>query len=198
MSLMSTPRTWMKRLTPAQRQEVLAYRRSVLRLPLNTPRQDHPYPEFFTTGVYMIWHHFTMAEEEYLNASFPDFEFYVRKARAGKWLTRFLEAFLARFPDPKGTSVANSLERRKSIPKIFINALSAFWSTEEGRPQMKDGRMDVMTVRLDILHEYVDDFEFFFPLKQGGLAKDAVHCPAEGNGNAVPKSMKDTVPAGVV
>ncbi|KAF9032546.1 hypothetical protein BDZ89DRAFT_1131398 [Hymenopellis radicata] len=175
MSLMSTPRTWMKHLTPAERDAELAYRRSVLRLPLDTPRQDHPYPEFFTTGVYMIWHQFTMAEEEYINASFPDFEFYVRKARAGKWLTLFLRTFLARFPEPDGTSAVKGLERRKTIVKIFINALAASWSTEEGRPQLKDGRLDVMTVRLDILHEYVDDFEFFFPvMKESGQARDVI------------------------
>lgn len=51
----------------------------------------------------------------------------------------------------------------QTILKMLINSLASRWNTTDGRPAGKNGRMDVMLVYMDILHELVDDFDLHFP-----------------------------------
>ncbi|KAF8998462.1 hypothetical protein BDZ89DRAFT_1148090 [Hymenopellis radicata] len=152
------PRLWETQMTPEERKYELAYRRAVLSLPLSAPQKEHPYPEFFTTSTYSIPRAFSRRQHELLMASFADFETKVRENKPKAWLVNFFSEWEGRFPEePK---IAR--ERKKSILQFYINTLATHWSGE-GRPEGKDGRMDVITVRFDILHEMVDDFEYLFP-----------------------------------
>ncbi|KAF9014676.1 hypothetical protein BDZ89DRAFT_1046348 [Hymenopellis radicata] len=140
------PRLWETQITQEERTYELAYRRAVLALP------------FFTTATYHIPHAFTRLEHEILTASFAQFESKVRENKARAWLTNFFREWAVRFPAEPN----NAKERNKSILKFYINTLATHWSGD-GRPPGKDGRMDVITVRFDIVHEMVDDFEYLFP-----------------------------------
>ncbi|KAF9017022.1 hypothetical protein BDZ89DRAFT_1045428 [Hymenopellis radicata] len=152
------PRLWETQMTPEERTYELAYRRAVLSLPPSAPRQDHPYPEFFTTATYNVPRAFTRSQHEVLTASFGDFERKVRENKPKAWLNDFFREWAGRFPEEPNSA----RERKKSILKFYINTLATHWSGD-GRPEGKDGRMDVITVRFDILHEMVDDFEYLFP-----------------------------------
>ncbi|KAF9014456.1 hypothetical protein BDZ89DRAFT_1142298 [Hymenopellis radicata] len=146
-------------MTPEERKYEIAYRRASYPYRLsNAPQKDHPYPEFFTTARYLVTGQFTHVQKDVLHASFADFVFKVRENKPKVWLSAFFREWEARFPQEQ----AIAREQQKSILKTYINMLATHWSGD-GRPEGKDGRMDVLTVRFDILHEMVDDFEYVFP-----------------------------------
>ncbi|KAF9021223.1 hypothetical protein BDZ89DRAFT_1042905 [Hymenopellis radicata] len=151
------PRLWTTQMTPEEREYEIAYRRAVLSLPSTAPQQDHPYPEFFTTSTYIISSVFTTEETAFLRESFTDFERGLRDNKIKAWFTRFFQRWDVLFPE----APENARKRHKSIIKLYINMLASYW-TGDGRSAGKDGRMDVITVRFDILHELVDDFAYLF------------------------------------
>ncbi|KAF9035678.1 hypothetical protein BDZ89DRAFT_1036142 [Hymenopellis radicata] len=133
------PRLWTKRMTPEERELEIAYRRAVLSLPSDTPRQDHPYPEFFTTSTYHLPRSFTTHQDEFLMTSFSDFQRTLKANKIKRWFADFFQLWAGRFPEEPRIA----RERQKSIIMFYINLLARQW-TGDGRPEGKDGRMDVI------------------------------------------------------